>query len=116
VLGPINFASSGAGTAYPSGGPEFTPSFWWGSCFNFMCNFYGSLFVLFAIVLSVLLRFMDSDYPFKLFYDFPIVFLVFHFISHGTLFNYLNKRWRKLKGAIKNEQSIQRHMQHWAQR
>jgi hypothetical protein len=47
------------------------------------------------------LSFLDLwilDYPFKLFYDFPIVFLVFHFISHGTLFNYLNKRWRKLKG------------------
>jgi len=27
VLGPINFASSGAGTAYPYGGPEFTPIF-----------------------------------------------------------------------------------------
>ena len=31
----------GAGTADPSGAPEFTPSFWWGSCcsiFYFLCN------------------------------------------------------------------------------
>jgi len=33
------------------------------SIFSFMCMFCRSLFVLLAIVLSVLLRFMDSDYP-----------------------------------------------------
>ena len=34
--------------------------------FSFMCMYCRSLFVLFlvAIVLSVFLRFMDSDYPF----------------------------------------------------
>ena len=42
-------ATSGAGTAYPSGTPEFTPGFVWGSCysiFSFMCMFCRSLFVL----------------------------------------------------------------------
>ena len=44
--------TSGTGTAYPSGAPEFTPGFKWGSCyaiFNFMCMFSWfcrSLFVL----------------------------------------------------------------------
>jgi hypothetical protein len=40
---------SGAGTAYPSGAPDFTPDFKWGSCysiFSFMCMFCRSLFVL----------------------------------------------------------------------
>ena len=42
-------ATNGAGTAYPSGAPEFAPGFKWGSCysiFSFMCIFYRSLFVL----------------------------------------------------------------------
>ena len=65
-------ATSGAGTAYPSGAPEFTTGFQCGSCysiFSFMCMFCRLLFVLFllAIVLSVLHRFMDSDYPFGIF-------------------------------------------------
>ena len=41
--------TSGAGTADPSGAPEFTPGFYWGSrnsSFNFMCMFCRSLFVL----------------------------------------------------------------------
>ena len=49
-----------------------SPDFLWGSgysIFSFMCKFYRSLFVLFllTIVLSVLLRFTDSDYPFGIF-------------------------------------------------
>ena len=29
----------GAGTDYPSGGPEFNPGFYWGWCFSsFLCN------------------------------------------------------------------------------
>ena len=51
-------ATGGAGTGYPSGTPEFTP---------FMCMFCRSLFVLLAFVLSVFLRFTDSDYPFDIF-------------------------------------------------
>ena len=55
-------------TAYPSGASEFTPGFEWSSCysiFSFMCMFVDrclSLFLL-DIVLSVLLRYTDSDYP-----------------------------------------------------
>ena len=51
------YADSGAGTVYPSGAHEFTYGFQWGSCysiFSFMCMFCRSLFVLLAIVLSVL--------------------------------------------------------------
>ena len=54
-----------------------SPGFYWGSCyliFSFMCMFCRSLFgfffgVLFllAIVLSVLLWYTDSDYPFSIF-------------------------------------------------
>ena len=42
-------ATSGAGTAYPSGAHEFTPSFQWGSCyliFSIICMFSRSFFVL----------------------------------------------------------------------
>ena len=42
-------ATSGAGTPYSSGAPEFTPGFQCGSCysiFSFMCMFCRSLFVL----------------------------------------------------------------------
>ena len=68
-------ATSGAGTVYPSGAHAFTPGFQWGSCysiFSFMRIFCRSLFVLLyffllAIVLSVLLRYTDSDYPFGIF-------------------------------------------------
>ena len=66
--------TSGAWTAYPSGAPKFTPGFSWvcvtrslvlyvyfvDRCLSF-CPF------LLAIVLSVLLRFTDSDYPFGIF-------------------------------------------------
>ena len=51
------------------------PVFLWGSCYSFfscMCMFCRSLFVrlsfyLLAVMLSVLLRFTDSDYPFGIF-------------------------------------------------
>ena len=42
-------ATSGAGTAYTSEAPEFTPVFLWGSCywfFSFMCMICRLLFVL----------------------------------------------------------------------
>ena len=66
---------SGAGTAYPSGAPEFTPGFQWDSCcsiFCFLCNVLQITvcpFVLFhlPIVFSVRLPFTDSDYPFGIF-------------------------------------------------
>ena len=62
---------------YPSGAPEFTPGFQWGSCysiFSFICMFCRSLFVLLYfffwplwLMLSVLLRYTDSDCPFGIF-------------------------------------------------
>jgi hypothetical protein len=69
--------TSGAGTCYPSVAHEFTSGFYWSSrysIFSFICMFSSSLFVLFLlpIVLSVLLRYPYSDYPFgvfKLFLD-----------------------------------------------
>ena len=42
-------ATSGAGTAYHFGAPEFIPGFYWGSCyaiFRFICMFRRSLFVI----------------------------------------------------------------------
>jgi hypothetical protein len=65
-------ASSGAGTAYPSEALEFTPVFSEVRATRslVLCGmFCRSLFVLFlfAIVLSVLLLFMGSDYPFGIF-------------------------------------------------
>jgi hypothetical protein len=50
--------------------PEFTLGFYWGSCysiFSFMCMFCPFVYFLLAIVLSVLLRYTDSDYPFVIF-------------------------------------------------
>ena len=77
----------GAATTYPSGAREFNPSFQWCSCysiFSFMCMFFV-LFVpfLLAIVLSVLLRYTDSDYTFGIFK--LIVFNLYHSISNGGL-------------------------------
>ena len=66
-------ATSGAGTACPSGAPEFTPVFSGVRvarslvlCVYFVvvCPFF---FFLLAIVLSVVLRYTDSDYPFAIF-------------------------------------------------
>ena len=47
-------ATSGTGTSYPSGAPEFTSGFKWGSCypiFSFMCMFCRSFFVLFLLAI-----------------------------------------------------------------
>ena len=64
-------ATSGVGTAYPSGAPEFTPVFSEVRvsrslvlcvCFVDRCLSFFLIFFLLAIVLSVLLRFTDSDY------------------------------------------------------
>ena len=71
-LDDVICATCGADTAYPCGAPEFTNCIYWGSCysiFSFMCVFCRSLFVLLSfflltIVLSVLLRYTYSDYPF----------------------------------------------------
>ena len=68
--------TDGAGTSCPTGAPEFTTCFKCCSIFSFLCSDLQVLvcpFVLFllAILLSVLLRFMDYDYHFgilKLFF------------------------------------------------
>jgi hypothetical protein len=63
-------ATSGAGTAYPSGARGFIPGFYWGSCysiFSFMCTLFVLLSFFFTIRFSVLLRYMDSDFPFGIF-------------------------------------------------
>ena len=65
-------ATTGAGLAHPSGAHEFTPGFYWGSCysiFSFICMFFRSLFVLlyflFGHCVVILLRYTDSDCPKK---------------------------------------------------
>ena len=77
-------------TIYPSRAPEFTSSFYCGSCctiFNFMCMFCRSLFVLFllAIVLSVVLRFTDSDFGIfnKLFLKY---WLIIFFLQNASVY------------------------------
>ena len=67
-------ATSGAGAAYLSGATDFTPSFSgvrvtrslvFYACFVEPCLSFCTF--LLAIVLSVLLRYTDSDYPFGIF-------------------------------------------------
>ena len=86
-------ATSGAGTAYSSGAPKFTPGFRWSSCysiFSFMCMFCRSLFVRLYFffqpfsLLSVLLRFTDSDYPFGIFMLF-LHLLIFMYIDNNHM-------------------------------
>ena len=71
VVTRVTDANSGAGTAYISGAPEFTPV-----CMDFvlldlrLCVvFCRSLFVLFLVVIifSIRLRLTDSDCPFGIF-------------------------------------------------
>ena len=64
-------ATCGAGSAYPSGAPEITLSFWWGSCclfFSFLCCSCVLLvvylsFSFIAMALSVYFRFMSLTVP-----------------------------------------------------
>ena len=65
--------TSGAGTAYPSGTPEFIPGFsavhvtrYLVLCVCFVDRCLSFCTFFFAIVLSVL-RYMDFDYPFGIF-------------------------------------------------
>ena len=67
--------TSGVGTVYPSGAPQFTLGFLVGFVlldlyfYMYVLQIVVCPFVLFlsAIVLSVLLRYTDSDYPFGIF-------------------------------------------------
>jgi hypothetical protein len=48
------FATTGIGTVYPSGAPEFIPGLMWGSCssiFSFVCMVCRSFFVLLSFFL-----------------------------------------------------------------
>ena len=72
----IYLCCSASGTAYPSGAPDPPPEYilFYHKCYVecFMCMLCRSLFVLFFyflfdIVLSVLLRYTDYDYPFDIF-------------------------------------------------
>ena len=56
--------TSEAGTDFLSGAHEFTSGFLWDSNFNFLCSVLNIVVCLLSIVLSVLPRFADSDYPF----------------------------------------------------
>ena len=86
--------NSGEGAAYPSGVPEVTLGCLWASCCsmsNFLCNFLlfvVGLFVIFyiALVLSVVLKFMASDYPFG-------IFNLFYRNYHSLLFK--NIKYKK---------------------
>ena len=77
--------TSGVGTAYPSGAPRFTLGFLLGFVlldlyfYMYVLQIVVCPFVLFlsAIVLSVLLRYTDSDYPFGFFK------LFLYFICHN---------------------------------
>jgi len=84
-----------AGTAYPSGPPEFTPGFCRVSvarslvlCVVFQDRCLSFVLFLLVIILSVLLRFAVSDYPFGIFkiflcFSFFINFFSFYFkFSH----------------------------------
>ena len=60
-------ATSGTGTAYPFGTPDFTPGFYWGYFALCVCCVDRCLsFCPFSIglVLSVLHQYTDSEYPF----------------------------------------------------
>ena len=77
--------TSGAGTSYPSGEPEFTPSFLQGSCYSIFYMYVLQIvvcsFVLFllAILLSVLHRFTDFRI-FKLFFIYSVL-LITHILN-----------------------------------
>ena len=65
-------ATCGAGSDYPSGEPEITPSFWWGSCclfFSFLCCVVCTIVCLFVFflfshgVVSFFIRFVSLTVP-----------------------------------------------------
>ena len=64
-------ATCGAGSAYPSGAPEITPSFWWGSCclfFSFLCCVMCTIvclfvFFIFSLVVVSLFSIYEFDCP-----------------------------------------------------
>ena len=65
-------ATSGAGTSYPLGAPEFTHYFSGERVTRSLVMFCTSLFDIFHLAIVLFdLRFTDSDYPFGIFKLFP---------------------------------------------
>ena len=65
-------ATSGAGTSYPLGAPEFTHYFSGERVTRSLVMFCTSLFDIFLLAIVLLgLRFTNSDYPFGIFQLFP---------------------------------------------
>ena len=60
-------ATSGAGTAYPSGALEFTPVFNGVRVTQSLVLYVCFVDRVLGIVLSALIRFTESDYPFGIF-------------------------------------------------
>ena len=50
--------TSRTGTAYPSGAPEFTPGFWWGSCYSI----FGLICLLLENVNDTLSQFITGEF------------------------------------------------------
>ena len=91
----------------PSGAPEFTTGFQCGSCYSiFSCMWIVVCpFVLFllAIVLSVLLRYTDSDYPFGIFKLFLMWFVQHNKLFMPTMFVWFNSIttvWFSREGSV----------------
>jgi hypothetical protein len=65
-------ATSGAGTSYPLGAPEFTHYFSGERVTRSLVMFCTSLFDIFLLAIVLFgLRFTNSDYPFGIFQLFP---------------------------------------------
>ena len=119
-------ANSGAGTTYPSGEPEFTASFQWGSCcsiFSFLCCALWMILCSFglfsvAIVCSVLVRFTATDYPFGMFALVLNNIITFHCsVSYlGQCANCFSLTITVREHRKRNQElTIQRHRQHRTQ-
>ena len=69
-------ATCGAGSAYPSGAPVITPSFWWGSC----CLFFSFLCCVMCTIVCLFVFFIFSHGVVSLFsiyeFDCPLVSFV----------------------------------------
>ena len=84
-------ATSGAGAAYSSGASNFVLDFQWGWCYSIFSHVYFlqfavCLYVPFAltIVLSVLLRYTDSNYHFGIFELLLQILLIKKTTKHKT--------------------------------
>ena len=88
--------TSGAGTAYPSWSPEFTPIVWWYLCcsiFRFLCGVCRSLFVLFLLAIVLPLYCHCIAFHFVIYgFWLPLVYhqtfslghcIAFHFVIYG---------------------------------